>query len=826
MSNISPILGPLSPREDPAELQRFNEAMEAPLKILKAIGEGQAFPSLTELHRFEIAKLCAQMSGADTAKKIQSFVLNEVERFEVAKLCAKENLSAFLQNIKKFDLTSEQRFELARICTTKDMNVTLYKISNFDLNDEQRFEIVKLCAQQNMQHTFSFRNVFKLTKEQLLKLAKFTAKTDPVTAIKCLHILGLELPEWLEIVALCVYPDFVDAAEGAAAFQLNEAQRFAIAKRLLETNLNFVTDNIEKFDLKGEMLSEVLTLAVRKDPSVLQSILRLFPVPDGFTQYETVLHQAGWIKDKALSKLAKNNQVMQRNLVERAANILFLWSENTTPVTRDRLSQHHYLANILTLRASDLDLHLARFAEEAAHHRPADFEDLSKKFLPLLSLPLAKLKSDGVNLDSLKLNKEDLKNTKLLTPFVNSMCLLAEDKALSPDKKTQIIQAMAQKYTNLEDQMNLVKEEIAVLSKSKKPTPEMAEQLEGKTKEELDKLKKTKKDELKQLQRRIHAAQLQTLDSGRDLLIILTSRRSDLLRKYDVLDADDLKELASESFQSILPIPEPVDDFMMEFDRTFGHYRQPNALQIYAAILAAPLKLEEDGDDGEMFQSVLKSLGAHVLSIFRGSYLAERYDPTKNPHLRQLNAYNPHLLNEWQINSQKLGPLAGLSIHETDNPEDLLLCGTDVLGSCQKVDGVRSLNQGLVGYLRNGQTRLLAIKDGEGNIVARRLLRLLWDDETKKPVLFLETLYSNSTNPELDKALLAKAEKTAKRLGCPLTSLGRPAGAYQGDYPNPIQSLGGLAPCEYVDGVGGIRGGPYSIHLAQTLYDPTVAAAA
>lgn len=78
---------------------------------------------------------------------------------------------------------------------------------------------------------------------------------------------------------------------------------------------------------------------------------------------------------------------------------------------------------------------------------------------------------------------------------------------------------------------------------------------------------------------------------------------------------------------------------------------------------------------------------------------------------------------------------------ETDDPYDCLLSGTKIAGSCQRVDGSPNLNKALVGYLLNGETRLITVKDKSGKIVARSVFCLLWDGT--KPILLQEKIYNN-----------------------------------------------------------------------------------
>lgn len=139
----------------------------------------------------------------------------------------------------------------------------------------------------------------------------------------------------------------------------------------------------------------------------------------------------------------------------------------------------------------------------------------------------------------------------------------------------------------------------------------------------------------------------------------------------------------------------------------------------------------------------------------------------------------------------------GVIIVDTDDPIDLLLSGTDISGSCQRIDGESIRNKGLLGYLMDGKNRMIAIKASKGQagkIQARCLIRLLLDGE--KPVLFMERIYCDVQDSKYPEALLTIAKRKAAELGIPLVSL-----EGQGvDFGNPLKSLGGPSPWEYSDG--------------------------
>jgi hypothetical protein len=166
---------------------------------------------------------------------------------------------------------------------------------------------------------------------------------------------------------------------------------------------------------------------------------------------------------------------------------------------------------------------------------------------------------------------------------------------------------------------------------------------------------------------------------------------------------------------------------------------------------------------------------------------------------------------------------------DTDDPQDLFLCGTEVGGSCQRIDDNLSLNKCLLAYVMDGKIRVLAVKDASGRIVARHVLRILWDGN--QPVLFLSRLYPSIVKKEIQDALEAFALSRAQQLGLPLLSKevgGKGSIIYPHPiiYPYTVESLGSKAPFEYLDGyhdnegIAGVTKGTYEIsdcmHLNST----------
>ena len=112
---------------------------------------------------------------------------------------------------------------------------------------------------------------------------------------------------------------------------------------------------------------------------------------------------------------------------------------------------------------------------------------------------------------------------------------------------------------------------------------------------------------------------------------------------------------------------------------------------------------------------------------------------------------------------------------ETAHYWRLFLCGTDVEGSCQAVDGDPYLNRCLMGYVNNGHVKMAAILDSDGKTIARCILKLSIikneDNGTEEPAIFLEDVYPEALRPLLREALIHFAIERAKAYSLPLGTM-------------------------------------------------------
>jgi hypothetical protein len=251
-------------------------------------------------------------------------------------------------------------------------------------------------------------------------------------------------------------------------------------------------------------------------------------------------------------------------------------------------------------------------------------------------------------------------------------------------------------------------------------------------------------------------------------------------------DGRTLEALMQASFQQMLPLQ--VKNFSEKYAKTFGASRAPMSIIVYAS------KLKRLND-----KKVLQDIATFMDSVMEGTFLHNRHAIDKNPHLQKISKSYPKVFEQWIQQEPSFSPPGAeeLIVIDSEDPIDLLLAGSEVIGSCQSVEGDPTLSKGLLGYLLDGKNRLIEVKsknDPEGKILGRALLKLLWDGE--KPVLFLERIYLNQhVAPAYKEAIISMASRKAQTLGLDLVSFD--TGFIQ--YDKPLVSLGGPASFEYSD---------------------------
>jgi len=160
-------------------------------------------------------------------------------------------------------------------------------------------------------------------------------------------------------------------------------------------------------------------------------------------------------------------------------------------------------------------------------------------------------------------------------------------------------------------------------------------------------------------------------------------------------------------------------------------------------------------------------------------------------------------------------PVGGeVELVDTDDWQDLFLCGTEVADSCQRIDAEIINSRCLLAYLIDGKNRLLAIKDpATGAILARSVFRMLLD-ATNSPVLVYDDIYPYKATLEVQQTLTDFAKRRAQEMGLPLYKSGRRRYS-DNEEREVLQSLGSPAPREFVDELWGATDGVYELKYAK-----------
>ena len=890
----------------------------------------QSFDLQDPLQRFVIAKLAAERNGEETAKYINRFDLDQDQRFEVAKIAAQQNGKKTAIYIKDFGLNSAQCFEVAKLAATRDGWMAQF-IENFELADAaERYEVAKLAALQNGEPISLYIDLFKLENQDWrFEVAKLAAHQNPNGTAKSIRNYALQDPAHrFEIAKISAAIDSTPG-EFINLFDLDDPIfRFEVAKVAARRNGVYTAFTIDKYNLENpDHRFEVAKIAVKQN---FQSLIRFenFKLADPAQHYEIAKLAA----QQEGTRIAEYILMGQFTLTQDQRREIFLLAISNNPLSISLLEKF-YGDEDLNLGEIDIDTpqSLEIFAKTISDYMPKTniqqiLTDLQKIENPIQKKALLALIAASIFLWKKTLSKEQFswidqqnwieKIVSFRAPHLRTMLFKSVgESAKRADEFKKIFLEIEKKSP----WGALLKMPIARLSESGVDPTFLIQDINKNARHLKDSMKfrsllqtlelfsqeqELTVNEKRMILKFLTANPDRLLDRAKELLMILEWKGTARLKELS--DEKPLSLIAQEVFESLIPLPVPVDDFAIRYAQVFGAYRIPNALKIYAA------KLQTLNDP-----LLTHCLGAHVAAVLNGTYRELRYSPLGNPHLAIIS---PEILGKWQINSslplsqiapenaphqekeslllwldwklnvdkhlnlnrynflktylqaeeedeqnvcfeglieaikndsknkdlilqkkcielarsgsdanalrllteiekqesiegseflndirakiKQLGeavqPRKELYIVETDDPEDVLLCGTESQGSCQRLDGNPQLNKGLLGYLRHGQTRLIAIKDGEhGPIVARALLRLL--TEGKKPVLFLERIYNNTNEKKLDLAIKTMAKKCAERLGCPVTALDG-----KGFYHKSLKSLGGPAPYEYCDSAHGI----------------------
>ncbi len=154
----------------------------------------------------------------------------------------------------------------------------------------------------------------------------------------------------------------------------------------------------------------------------------------------------------------------------------------------------------------------------------------------------------------------------------------------------------------------------------------------------------------------------------------------------------------------------------------------------------------------------IRFLTRYVKSVLvGGDYLKNvRHNSALCPHLKKMYELYPDLKEKWEntklMNASELNStlinttMKKYTVGETDDPCDLFMLTTEVNNSCMHISGRPRKSKGMLGHIMDGKIHPIVVKDINGKIVARLLLRLLNCEKKGKPVLVMDSLYTIVTS--------------------------------------------------------------------------------
>lgn len=280
-----------------------------------------------------------------------------------------------------------------------------------------------------------------------------------------------------------------------------------------------------------------------------------------------------------------------------------------------------------------------------------------------------------------------------------------------------------------------------------------------------------------------------------------------------------------------LPDAEERFPLLMQYLHGKTSYRELFA-EIRTTVRPLETRLSRQGKRKERDEALEKQLTTQIAELRFQQFLAKLCEgqtrKQKTVALEKVREHAKKLENLGQFQADIEGairvlgrsatnPTGQLQVFLSDDYWDLFRIGSDVQGSCQNVNSSFGANRCLLGYVLDGKTIPIVVKEpNNARIMARRLLRVEIDTQSGRPALFLERLYSNSQQKAVDEAIIAMAKQVADHLQMPLYSISVPGTPSE----TTLKSEGSAATWVYTDAGSGGQNGHYSIVKPRLVYEP------
>jgi hypothetical protein len=740
--------------------------------------------------RFEIAKIAAAQGGLGVSKHIQNYGLESDRRFAIAKIAAAQSGWAVSEHIQNYGLESDRRFEIAKIAAAKSGGGVSTYIQNYDLESDCRFEIAKISAAESGGGISRHIQNYALESDRRFEIAKIAAAQHGWVVSECIHNYSLELDRRFEIAKIAASESGRGVSECIQNYGLEEPRKL-LAIFLIAFNQNPETlAHFAKYRFPDdEPLCKVFDLFAQENSDVSAVA----------TAIQAFAERQKWKIQSSLEEMIKlKNTKVQKELLIWLSH--FLGSCLLEDLSSDQfhfLSQENFIQSAISLRDPAFRYTLTRAMLQLAKDATA------QKFVAeYLKLPFYKSKIEPYKrLPLLLISSLYVQGGKISKETCQMLVTISGNKRFQDlghlrDLLKGLHAVIQTDALTSQDKGYLLS---VIIDKSRFPQKEGGRPV-----------KKTQETDIFKLLKNL----------GTVNAVIALKATHSLKREALIAKGSDLSVALQEIFQSHLPI-KAISDFGEHYQRCFGNARIPHYILQYIAVIERSPENEKE--------RLMSTLVSCVEGILEGNLESLRYDMDQSLHLKTIFSTREDLFEAWKkgaahplsdflaagFSSKRGKSYEGFTIMDMDDAQDLFLCGTEVPESCLRISGEQILSKCLMGYVLDGKNRIIEVKDPSGKIIARHILRILWDEAQQQPVLFLERLYPAIVAPEIQKALLSFAKSRAKALGLSLLSQGY---SKEISYASPVRSLGSRAPFEYTDtGAKIIADGGFQITVYNSL---------
>ncbi len=806
---------------------------------------------------FEIAKIAAAESGVGTSEYIQNYgIIDQDKLFEIAKIAAAQSgwgTSEYIQNYRIQDL--DKRFEIAKIAAAESGPGISSNFSNFNITDQnKRFEIAKIAAAYNSERTSDSILNYALCEEQQLKILHICLKSIVHAALEAhdfSHLLqfvsrhSAHLNERLYKVIFQIYYTM----ETPFYFETTE-------KHNIETDLKAAFDQLKDIAIQRGASEQVLA-------SLEETI---FKKHTSLQQHKDLSWLIAWVANHALDtdiEALKHTPLGDPAMTPLLNSIL----KTINPTLRGQATNALIRGYNDSEKMESLKILMQQHNEE-------------RLYLLILFSTMTGIRPEMTKKICEELPKTKYKDPKLMAPINELMGAINKNASLSLEETQKILKlifnppvkgereskpdfnARLSEYRNKRNDWIAAVHSLLYFSQ---------EALLKKVTNTSDLIKEwqafmgatfhIKADVLDQFfptfghsQRCpngliTYATRLQTLSETeiQQLMPLLGKFANGVLdntfskMRYDLTGNLHLTTLFSENAELLNRWQTPLQ---IKIDNQGETVEEKTPQERIQKLMQNALKNHHLGEDQDKMYPELKAiLGGNFETPIKAG---DRWDVLRhcatvlNPktelaelqsalielqklfHSKDVQFH--HDLKSMAAQFETTQSSVPFTIEDTDAWEDLLLMGTEVHDSCQSIHRNPSTNRCLLASSLDGKIRLMVAREtGTGKLLGRVVLRIM-QDVNKKPVLFIETLYTRYgvNSQHLKQNIIEGCRQKALSMGVALTASTNDYGDLSIEkYPGALESLGGPAPYEYVDAIEGqANDSIYSIPESYLLWAP------